>query len=436
MGFDLQTSVSALTVFFQGLLSFFSPCVLPLVPLYLSYLAGGAPEAAMDPAARRRTLLNTFFFVVGISFAFFLLGMGFTALGQFFGRYRTAFTVAGGIIVLLMGVWQLFFGGVSNKELRLPFRLDRWAMGPVPALVMGFTFSFAWTPCVGPTLTSVLLLAGSSDSRALGFVLIGVYTLGFVLPFLLVGLFTGQMLRFFRSHMNWLRYTAKAGGVLLILLGVLMISGRMSSFTGYLAGLGSGTGSPASSTVQQADSSRESDSDNTADEETASSSESPDSGSQTTVPALDFTLTDQFGNTHTLADYKGKTILLNFWATWCGPCQMEMPDLQALYEEWGENEGDLVVLGIASPAAEGSLYPVDDKSAEEIGAWLEEQGYSYPVLMDTTGELFLGYGVYSFPTTFMIDKEGNVFGYLSGSMSREIMDSIVEQTMTGERVAG
>ena len=434
MGFDLQTSVSALTVFFQGLLSFFSPCVLPLVPLYLSYLAGGAPEAAMDPAARRRTLLNTFFFVVGISFAFFLLGMGFTALGQFFGRYRTAFTVAGGIIVLLMGVWQLFFGGVSNKELRLPFRLDRWAMGPVPALVMGFTFSFAWTPCVGPTLTSVLLLAGSSDSRALGFVLIGVYTLGFVLPFLLVGLFTGQMLRFFRSHMNWLRYTAKAGGVLLILLGVLMISGRMSSFTGYLAGLGSGTGSPASSTVQQADSSRESDSDNTADEETASSSDSPDSGSQTTVPALDFTLTDQFGNTHTLADYKGKTILLNFWATWCGPCQMEMPDLQALYEEWGENEGDLVVLGIASPAAEGSLYPVDDKSAEEIGAWLEEQGYSYPVLMDTTGELFLGYGVYSFPTTFMIDKEGNVFGYLSGSMSREIMDSIVEQTMTGQRV--
>ena len=436
MGFDLQTSVSALTVFFQGLLSFFSPCVLPLVPLYLSYLAGGAPEAAMDPAARRRTLLNTFFFVVGISFAVFLLGMGFTALGQFFGRYRTAFTVAGGIIVLLMGVWQLFFGGVSNKELRLPFRLDRWAMGPVPALVMGFTFSFAWTPCVGPTLTSVLLLAGSSDSRVLGFVLIGVYTLGFVLPFLLVGLFTGQMLRFFRSHMNWLRYTAKAGGVLLILLGVLMISGRMSSFTGYLAGLGSGTGSPASSTVQQADSSRESDSDNTADEETASSSESPDSESQTTVPALDFTLTDQFGNTHTLADYKGKTILLNFWATWCGPCQMEMPDLQALYEEWGENEGDLVVLGIASPAAEGSLYPVDDKSAEEIGAWLEEQGDSYPVLMDTTGELFLGYGVYSFPTTFMIDKEGNVFGYLSGSMSREIMDSIVEQTMTGERVAG
>ena len=434
MGFDLQTSVSALTVFAQGLLSFFSPCVLPLVPLYLSYLAGGAPEAALDPAARRRTLLNTFFFVLGVSFAFFLLGMGFTALGQFFSRWRTAFTVAGGVIVLLMGLWQLLLGGVSTRELRLPFRLDRWAMGPVPALVMGFTFSFAWTPCVGPTLTSVLLLAGSSASRAAGFALIGLYTLGFVIPFLLVGLFTGQMLRFFRRHMNWLKYTAKAGGVLLILLGVLMISGRMSSLTGWLAGLGSDAGGASSSSVQQADSAPGS-LPGEGEEEAASSGETGESDPDA-VPALDFTLTDQFGNTHTLADYAGKTILLNFWATWCGPCQAEMPDLQALYEEWGENEGDLVVLGVAGPKADGSLYPVDDKTAEEIAAWLAEKGYTYPVLMDTTGELFLGYGVYSFPTTFMVDKDGNVFGYLTGSMSREIMDSIVEQTMTGQRVGG
>ena len=431
MGFDLQTSVSALTVFFQGLLSFFSPCVLPLVPLYLGYLAGGAPETASSPAGRRRTLINTFFFVVGISFAFFLLGMGFTALGQFFSRWRTAFTVAGGVLILLMGLWQLFFGGFT-RELRLPFRLNRWAMGPVPALVMGFTFSFAWTPCVGPALTSVLLLAGSSSSRALGFGLIGLYTLGFVLPFLMVGLFTSQMLQFFRSHRNWLKYTAKAGGVLLVLLGLLMISGRMSSLSSYLAGLGSGS---SSSSVQQEEYDEE-----IPDTlpESVPSSEPADSESSETpaVPALDFTLTDQFGNTHTLADYEGKTILLNFWATWCGPCRQEMPDLQALYEDWGKNEGDLVVLGVAAPKEKDSIYPADDKTSAEIAAWLEEQGISYPVLMDTTGELFLGYGVSAFPTTFMIDTEGNVFGYLTGSMSREIMDSIVQQTMTGQRAGG
>ena len=90
----------------------------------------------------------------------------------------------------------------------------------------------------------------------------------------------------------------------------------------------------------------------------------------------------------------------------------------------------------AAPKEKDSIYPADDKTSAEIAAWLEEQGISYPVLMDTTGELFLGYGVSAFPTTFMIDTEGNVFGYLTGSMSREIMDSIVQQTMTGQRVGG
>ena len=121
MGFDLQTSVSAITVFFQGLLSFLSPCVLPLVPLYLSYLAGGAVDA-LDAQARRRTLRNTLFFILGISFAFFVLGLGFTALGRFFSGNRALFARIGGILIILMGLWQLFGAGFS-KELRLPVRL-------------------------------------------------------------------------------------------------------------------------------------------------------------------------------------------------------------------------------------------------------------------------------------------------------------------------
>ncbi len=415
MGFDLQTSVSALAVLAQGLLSFFSPCVLPLVPLYLGYLAGGARDAG-ERESRRRTLVNTLFFVAGISFAFFLLGFGVTALGRFFNRYTHAFTLAGGLVILAMGLWQLFGPGFS-RELRLPFRLDRWAMGPAPALVMGFTFSFAWTPCVGPALTSVLILAGSSQSQGRALFLMTLYTLGFVVPFLLVGLFTQRLLAFFRSHSRWLEYTAKAGGVVLILMGLLLLSGQMTTLSDALA-QPQATAAPA----QEEDQTALPESDSQPEEET--------------LPAAPgFTLTDQFGNTHSLEDYEGKTILLNFWATWCGPCKMEMPDLQALYEDWEENAGDLVVLGVAAPKDPDSLYPVDDKTEEEIAAFLEENGYDYPVLMDATGELFLAYGVNSFPTTFMIDREGNVFGYLSGTMSREIMDSIVEQTMTGVRAA-
>ena len=156
MGFSIETGVSAVTVFLQGVLSFFSPCVLPLVPLYVRY-------------RRRRVLGNTFFFVLGVSFAFFLLGLGFTAAGRFFSRYQSLFTRAGGILVVLFGLYQLGILGQSRliaSEHRLPFRLDRFTMGPLAALLLGFTFSFAWTPCVGPALASVLLLASSAASAA------------------------------------------------------------------------------------------------------------------------------------------------------------------------------------------------------------------------------------------------------------------------------
>ena len=213
MGFTLETSVPVFTVFLQGLLSFFSPCVLPLVPLYVSYLAGGAKTVDKDgniQYPRGKVMLNTLFFVIGVSFTFFLLGFGFTTLGRFFSSNQRLFTTVAGIIMVLFGLYQFGLFGQSaaiEREHRLPFRLDKWAMNPVTALVLGFTFSFAWTPCVGPTLGSVLLMASSAGSSGAGFLLIGVYTLGFVIPFLAVGLFTGAVLGFFKRHQKAVSYT-------------------------------------------------------------------------------------------------------------------------------------------------------------------------------------------------------------------------------------
>ena len=415
MGFSIETSVSAVTVFLQGALSFFSPCVLPLVPLYVSYLAGGAAVVGEDGVRRYprgKIFLNTLFFVVGISFAFFLLGLGLTALGEFFHNYQVWFARASGVIILLFGLYQLGLGRrtmLLEQEHRLPFRLDKLAMNPAVALVMGFTFSFAWTPCVGPTLSSVLLMASSAESSAAGFLLIGVYTLGFVLPFLAVGLFTGTVLDFFKAHQNVVRYTVKLGAVLLIVMGILTLTGATGTISADLAAV--------SGTTQEEPAAEQ--------EDTTGAQE--ESGEIPVVPAPDFTLTDQYGETHTLSDYQGQTVFLNFWATWCGPCKMEMPDIQALYEEWDENAGDLVVLGVAGPGIG------QEGSAEDIAAFLEENGYTYPVVMDDTGALFYQYGISAYPTTFMIDTEGNVFGYVQGAVSREVMDDIVEQTRTGQR---
>ena len=401
--------------------------MLPLVPLYVSYLAGGA--AVVDAGGvrrypRGRIFLNTLFFVVGISFAFFLLGLGLTALGSFFSDYQVWFARASGVIILLFGLYQLGLGKrslVLEREHRLPFRLDKLAMNPATALVLGFTFSFAWTPCVGPTLSSVLLMASSAESSAAGFLLIGVYTLGFVLPFLAVGLFTGAVLDFFKSHQNVVRYTVKIGAVLLIAMGLLTLTGAAGSISADLAAI--------SGTVQETPAAPQEDASSggqTAGEAAGDPSEA-ESGEVPVLPAPDFTLTDQFGNSHTLSDYKGQTVFLNFWATWCGPCKMEMPDIQALYEEWGENTGDLAVLGVAGPGIG------QEGSAGDITAFLEENGYTYPVVMDETGSLFYQYGISAYPTTFMIDTAGNVFGYVQGAVSREIMDDIVDQTMTGQR---
>ena len=424
MGLTLETSVPVLTVLIQGLLSFFSPCVLPLVPLYVGYLAGGAKtvdDQGNIRYPRGRVLVNTIFFVVGVSFAFFLLGFGFTALGTFFTRNQTWFARISGIIMILFGLYQFGVFGRSRaleNEHRLPFRLDRWAMNPLVALVLGFTFSFAWTPCVGPTLGSVLLMASSSGSAARGFLLIGVYTVGFVVPFLAVGLFTGTVLDFFKRHQKVVRYTVKVGAALLVLMGVMTLTGFMNGITSYLS---SAAGSGVSNQSQTEESAAPAPSEASVSE-TPVTEESPAASERPVIPAPDFTLVDQYGETHTLSDYAGKTVFLNFWATWCGPCKSEMPDTQKLYESYGENSEDLVVLAVANPGGQ-------DVSQEEIEQFLEDNGYTFPVLMDTTGMTLAYYGISAFPTTFMIDANGNVYGYVPGAMTASIMESVVQQTM-------
>ena len=437
MGFSIEAGVSVLTVFLQGLLSFFSPCVLPLVPLYLGYLSGGVKGEVEEAdagaaAAKAKLFLRVLCFTLGISGAFFVLGLGASAAGSFFGEHRMLFARIGGVLIILFGLYQLgLFGSsrVLGEEHRLPFRLEKMTMSPLAALIMGFTFSFAWTPCVGPALTSVLLMAGSAQSSGLGFLLIGVYTLGFILPFLAAGIFTAQLLGFFRRHMKVVRYTVKAGGVLMILMGALMFTGKMNDITGYL--------STVQTDAAQEDPSEE-DEDAGGESSDAGGSSGSDAGSGAddgeeaeralrAAPLSDLELTDQFGNVHRLEDYKGKVVFLNFWATWCGPCRNEMPDIQKLYEEYAAqgDEAEVVILGVAGPGIG------QEGSAEDIAAFMEENGYTYPVLMDESMEMFSEYGISAFPTTFMINKEGKVYGYVPGQMTEDIMRSIIDQTLNG-----
>ena len=376
--------MTLIIVFIQGLISFFSPCVFPLIPVYMSYLTG------QKEANRKQILLYTFFFVLGISFTFFLLGLGFTALGQFFSKNQTLIARISGLIMIGFGLYQLGIFGRSNAiEQEHRFRFARKEMNVVSAFILGFTFSFAWTPCVGPTLTSVLLMTGTAKTMMAGLGLIGVYVLGFIIPFMVLGFFTSKVLDWIRSHRGIVKYTVKIGAVLMIVMGVMTLTGWMNSTTNYVS-------KPAEKPVEQE-----------------------------TVVAPDFTLKDQYGKEHSLSDYKGKVIFLNFWATWCGPCKMELPHIQQVYEEYGYNKEDVVFLGVVSPGQENT-------SAEEIQAFIEENDLSYPSLFDLDGSIFYQYGVRSFPTTYMIDVDGNVYGAARGSLTIDMIRDIIEQTKQAE----
>ena len=441
MGFSLDVSVPVLTVLMQGILSFFSPCVLPLIPIYIGYLSGGTGRKGEDGKMyydRKKVIVHTLFFVLGVSFTFFVLGLGVSALGQFFKGNQAVFARIGGVIVILIGLYQLGIFGNSktlDKTRKLPVRVNALAMSPAMAFVLGFTFSFAWTPCVGPALTSVLVMAASAATRTKGFLLIGVYTLGFVFPFLMVGLFTTNVLAFFKKHRSIVSYTVKIGAVLMILVGIMMVTGKMNSITGYLSEI-SQPKTESTGAAETVPETTEPEAEPASDEEETvpvkedpAETEKETEAAENVLPAIDFTLQDQYGNTHTLADYAGKTIFLNFWATWCPPCRNEMPEIQMLHEEFSaEEDPEVVILGVAAPDYG------DEGSVEDITAFLEENGYTYPVLMDMTSDLFMSYGIFSYPTTFMIDANGNVFGYVTGQLNEEMMRSIIEQTVSGVRV--
>ena len=221
-----------------GLVSFLSPCVLPLVPGYISMLSGASIEElkiGASPALMGRILRNSLSFVVGFSLVFVVLGASATAVGKFLLAERAAFNFVAGIIVIVFG---LHLTGLV--KIPLLYRQARLSTGEprrglVGAFLLGFAFAFGWTPCIGPILAAILALAAQRHTVFQGMFLLGVYSAGLALPFLLTSVGLGQFLKLYGGFRRHLQTVEVSSGVLLIALGLLMATNKFTLISRYFS---------------------------------------------------------------------------------------------------------------------------------------------------------------------------------------------------------
>ncbi|MGB7335671.1 MAG: cytochrome c biogenesis protein CcdA [Salaquimonas sp.] len=230
------------TALVAGAISFLSPCVLPLVPPYLCYMAGvsldtltgenQASDVAAAKAAQRRAILHSIIFVLGFSIVFTALGAGASTIGQLMRAHLDTLAIVAGVIIIIMGLH--FIGLFKIGFLYREARFNTSKAGYVGSFLMGIAFAFGWTPCIGPVLGVILAMASSGQSVGEGASLLAVYSLGLGIPFLLAAFFVGPFMNFLNRFKKHLGTMEKITGILLVITGILFLTGAMQTASFWL----------------------------------------------------------------------------------------------------------------------------------------------------------------------------------------------------------
>lgn len=373
--------LSLIGVFAEGLLSFFSPCVLPLIPLYMAYLLNAAKEVKPDGTVTYRRIslfIITLLFVLGIATTYFLMGLSLNFLKTFIQDYKLVIGLSGGIILLILALNQMGFLEIKalNREKRFSIPFDVRKLNYFKAYLLGFIFSFAWTPCVGPLLANVLVMAAGAEVLK-GNLLILAYCLGFVIPFIFLGLFSGYLLNLLHKYQNALLKLAKVAAVIILLFGIKMVYDNAEAIVNiqkdYTALL-EGTNDPADKQKNS---------------------------------FLEFSFSDQFGNIQRFSAYKGKYIIVNFISTWCPHCLREIEAFEAF------NDPEVVKFYMMSDAINLS------GNGQSIAEFLEEYDLTIPLLNDKDSKLFHYIGIQAFPTLLYLGPDGSVIGLKQGALNQD-----------------
>ena len=384
--------------FLAGVASFLSPCVLPLVPGYVSLISGVSIDRLKNDdgsrsSARRAVILNSIAFNVGLSMIFISLGaaagfLGASILNNIWLR------IIGGVVIIgfglqLMGVLKI---AALYKDTR--FFSQQKPRGIFGSFTLGLAFAAGWTPCIGPILGGIIGLAATSGGWRSGLILSSFYAMGLALPFLLTGLGINQFLGFYSKFRRHLHKVEVASGSILIIIGLVVAFGlttKLNSST--LAAIipnaekwvedaakkRSGGATPSATTAKTSDS---------------------------YVPAPEVELQTSDGQPFRLSDLRGRVVVLNFWATWCIPCRAEIPELNAMQRDM-EAKG-LTIIGASW-----------DDTAEGIKEFQQDIKVEYKVLINAETVQNKFGGIPSLPTTFIIDREGRIRHKIIGARDRE-----------------
>jgi cytochrome c-type biogenesis protein len=234
--------VSFLIAFFAGLLSFISPCVLPLVPSYITYITGASFKELTDADARAKlrwtTVFHSLLFIIGFSMVFILMGASASYLGQVLARYQYWIMKLGGVLIIILGIHFTGILRLPFLEMEKRFELKKRPLGYVGSFLVGIVFAAGWTPCIGPILSTILLYASTTQNFITGILLLTVYSMGLGVPFFLSSLALNWFLSSFDRIKRYMRVVTMVSGFFLIAIGILFLTDTFKDVTQYLNILG------------------------------------------------------------------------------------------------------------------------------------------------------------------------------------------------------
>jgi len=382
--------------FLAGVLSFLSPCVLPLVPGYISLMSGVSidrlKEGGSSSNARRAVVFNSLAFNAGLSVIFLALGttaglIGAAIINNIWVR------VIGGLIIIAFGLQLIGLLKISTLYKDTRFFSNEKPRGALGSFTLGIAFAAGWTPCIGPILGGIIGLAATSGGWRSGLLLSAFYSAGLAVPFLLTGLGINQFLAFYGKFRKHLHKVEVVSGVVLIVVGLLVMSGQSTLLTS----------SKLAAFLPNAE--------GWIKVKPAPTAAAPATANFELAPQVQFqTLT---GQPFTLGQLRGQVVLLNFWATWCIPCREEIPVLNAMQHEL-EGKG-LKIIG-------ASL----EDTAEGVDAYQKDvRKFEYQVLVGGD-DAKARFGGTPLPTTYLIDRDGRIRQKIIGARDREGWEAAVK----------